>query len=176
MKMPALIWMTAFAWVFPVPAAMADEQYYLTVLRAKREKQPPEYGILFIKATGEANAPWSLETHYIKGLLDTGSAQASPVTDFAAVLENFRARSARVTMSGPYPIHKEAYERGLKTRFQGGMDRILEAETRSQLADPFLSDDAFRLLVVRRLEPWFKSPGKAPDWIAERLRLASRTP
>jgi hypothetical protein len=175
------------AWMWCPLAASAGENYYVAMLAWRQQDKRTHAFALFLKTGEEAGGKHSLHSQVLVPfgpLLEERSRTNLPAhLNLAEVLHGSRSIDASVTMQGPYPIAKDLYDRALRrhdhltaaaARISGeenkGLTRYLDARTDSDM-NLHIAEESLYLLVVRGFEPWVQPPGKAPDWLRDRMRL-----
>jgi hypothetical protein len=168
-------------------AAGAGENYYVALLNCQDENKRTHAFALYIKTSEEADGKCNMKGRVLVPVgapgpegLRTNLPTHRP---WPEILQWAHSINARFSMRGPYPIAKDIYDQalrpqddhavaapGMKGKENKGLTRYLDARTESDM-DPQIAGESLYLLVVRGFEPWVQPPGKAPDWLRDRMKL-----
>jgi hypothetical protein len=181
-RLSLLGWLTCLALTSAPTLAQGDEKFYVVLVRLQNENNSSHAFALFFKTSAAQDSldPDPLENQTMRRL--TSNYKNGNPSNMAEVLERNHSVRTLATMWGPYLIKKDVYDQERKAigPLQGNLLESILAEDPKNLRsiadsensrDPRLTHDATCLLVVRRLEPWFLPPGRAPDWIGDRKEL-----
>jgi hypothetical protein len=179
--------LASMAWAICPLAAVAGENYYVALVNCHDENKRTRAFALYIKTSEEPDGKCNLQSRVLVPVGSPGreASRTNPPThrQWPEFLEWAHSSDARFSMRGPYPIAKDLYDRALRRHDHlaaaaaprngeenKGLTRYLDARTDSEL-DLHIAEEALYSLVVRGFEPWVQPPGKAPDWLRDRMKL-----
>jgi hypothetical protein len=169
-------------WLLSSTYAKAEERYLLALLVREGSPAPRVVG-LFVKLDMDASRGVERVECRAVAISPGRTATELPAKDLAELAQT---NGAQLTGYGPFVVKKDFYDRGARSFEQLKADDLAIPENTSQRqglagqlptgapdksrSDPWAADET-HLLVVRGLAPWLQPPGKAPDWLWERLGL-----
>jgi hypothetical protein len=189
----------------PLLAREPDEAYYMAVFSAQVVSNDPGLThsfATFVKATAAAHPPPGYQTEvvtisWMPQSLTILVLQPDPEPgtnlDLQSSLRWAQSRNCRVSMWGPYKIHKELYDRAVRQEshlksgrvqyktidrhFRPGVaSNCIHAVSDLDLHNGFLdsgqsSGDAASRQIVQHLDRWIIDRGPSHAWVASRLGL-----
>lgn len=192
--------------LFRFTPCRADESYFVAIFAAQRMPNIPKYShsfATFVRVVRDPAQPagcW-VEAHTISWLPETQNIrllclrpEPGQNLDLEATLAAMEALGDRVSLWGPYQIHKELYDRALAQigRLESGTVRykaidalcrtsdatncihalsdLAENRARLRVASPGFGEVA-SFYITRRLKPWLIDPQQVHPWVESVLGL-----